>query len=207
MSREDKFFKMCTELPYAEEKDPRDEHTIPELAKVAQFRDNDDMASAIEYAQALAKMFSDFDLVPFMIAYMQYADNKPGDALSTAIEAIPKCPRKYRLYSVAGLSEIDQGHVANALVWFTRSAIAQSQVLDFQEVDAYLYLAHAAAAIGATGHADVFFTMTDAIDPSSPRLDKADADRLAPLKDSWAKNPFIKALEYIELHYLRKPAS
>ncbi len=202
MSREEQFIKKCATLPFEEKKDDRDEGTVPELAKVAQYRDSGDFQEAIEYGQALIKMYPDFDLIPFMLAYIYYQKEFPIEARKLAVEAIPKCSRKYRLYSVAGLSEFAQGKIPEALVWWSWSIIAQCSVSDFQEYDPFLYLAYAAETVGAQREADIMFTMVDAIESSQPRLDDADLRRLEALNDHWVRSPLVQVIKYIDQRYL-----
>ncbi len=202
MSRDDKFIHMATTLPYEEVKDTRDETSIPELAQVAEMRDAGSVQAAIDYAKSLMKMYPDNDLVPFMIAYIYYQRHFPEEALQVAVEAIPRCPRKYRLYSVAGLAELDRGRLPEALVWWARSVVAQCTVTDFQEYDPFLYLAHAAEVVGARKQAEMFFTMADAIEPDKIRLDDETVGMLSTLKNSWARAPLIRLLQQIERDYL-----
>jgi hypothetical protein len=54
------------------------------------------MQDAIDYGKALMKMYPSFDLIPFMIAYIYYQKDFPQEALQVAVDAIPRCPRKYR---------------------------------------------------------------------------------------------------------------
>lgn len=202
MNREEKFFRMCTDLPYEEIKDDRDESSIPELVRVAELRDTGNVQDAIDYGKSLMKMYPDNDLIPFMIAYIYYQRNFPDEALDIALDAIPRCPRKYRLYSVSGLAEFGRNKLPEALVWWSRSVVAQCEVTDFQEYDPFLYIAHTAQIINAKREADVFFTMTDAIEPDAPRLDAHDIDRLSEIKKSWAREPFARVLKHIDKNYL-----
>lgn len=203
MDREEQFFRMSINLPFEEVKDERDETSIPELVHVAELRDAGNVKDAIDYGKALMKMYPDNDLIPFMIAYIYYQRHFPDEALEIAVDAIPQCPRKYRLYSVAGLAEFDRGKLPEALVWWTRSVIAQCEVTDYQEYDPFLYLAHAAELIGADAQAGVFFSMTDAIEQGGMRLDETSIEQLAALKSSWARDPYRRVIEHIETTYLR----
>ncbi|MBN1312494.1 MAG: hypothetical protein JXB30_13850 [Anaerolineae bacterium] len=198
----ERFIKMCTSLPFEETKDDRDESSVPELLHVAELRDAGNTQDAIEYANSLMKMYPDNDLIPFMVAYIYYQKQFPREAMQTAVAAIPKCPRKYRLYSVAGLAEFDQGHVPEAVVWWCRSVVAQCTVMDFQEHDPFLYLAHGGEVLGAKREATAFFTMTDSIDPKRPRLDLEEVEKLSSMKGSWTQEPFTKVLRHIEENYL-----
>lgn len=202
MSKEDKFFQMATSLPFEEVKDDRDESSIPELVRVAELRDEGSAQEAIDYGKALIKMYPDNDLIPFMLAYIYYQRHFPDEALQIAIEAIPKCPRKYRLYSVAGLAEYDKDHLPEAFVWWARSVIAQCEVVDYQEVDPFLYLAHTAEVLGSKRQAKVFFAMVDAIEHEEMRLPYDEIDKLQLLKDSWARKPIQKVLDHVEDSYL-----
>jgi tetratricopeptide (TPR) repeat protein len=202
MSRADKFFQMSTQLPLEEIKDERDEHAIPELTHVAVLRDAGNMQDAIDYATSLSKMYPDYDLIPFMIAYIYYQKEFPQEAIRTALDAIPTCKRKYRLYSVVGLAEFAQNNLENALVWWSRSVIAQCVVADYQEADPFLHLAHVAEAVGARQESQVLFTMVDAIEPDSPRLGETEETQFRALKKSWVKDPLVKVIKYIDANYL-----
>ena len=206
MSREDKegrFYHMCTNLPFDEIKDARDEYSVPELAQVAELRDGGSLQNAIDYGKSLMAMYPDNDLLPFMIAHIYYQRHFPDEALQLAIDAIPRCPRKYRLYSVAGLAEFDRGRLPEAVVWWSRSVIAQCVVIDFQEHDPFLHMAHAAEIVGCKREAQSLFQMSDAIEASGMRLDTDACSTLAKIKDSWARKPFIKVIKYIDQTYLR----
>ena len=198
----ERFFKMCTALPFEEVKDDRDESSIPELVHVAELRDAGSTQDAIEYANSLMKMYPDNDLIPFMVAYIYYQKQFPREAMQTAVAAIPKCPRKYRLYSVAGLAEFDQGHIPEAVVWWCRSVVAQCTIVDFQEHDPFLYLAHAAELVSARQESTAFFTMTDSIDPKRPRLEPAEIEKLSFVGNSWVREPLARVLQHIEANYL-----
>lgn len=202
MSKAEKFVAMCTTLPFEEVKDERDETAVPELVHVAELRDAGNLQDAINYGTSLMKMYPNFDLIPFMIAYIYYQKEFPVEALQVAVESIPRCPRRYRLYSVAGLAEFARGHVPEALVWWCRSVIAQCTVLDFQESDPFLYLAHAAGLIGAKRESEVLFTMADAIESGANRLSPEATDALDEIRDSWVKQPLLQVLREIDKHYL-----
>jgi len=202
MSRSDKLIEMSTTLPLEEVLDTRNESSVPELQRVAELRDSGSVADAINYSMSLQKMYPDFDLIPFMIAYIQYQEGNPDKALKTALAAIPDVKRKYRLYSVAGLAEYGKSNLTNAIVWWSRSAIAQASVTDFQEYDPFLYLGYAAQAVGENAHAETLFTLVNAIDPSAPRSDGLKDEMAAELKGSWAKKPVSKILEIIIRKYL-----
>ena len=204
MSREDKLFQMCTTLPFPEEKDPRDENSIPELSQVAELRDTGQAQEAINYGKTLMKMYPNNDLIPFMLAYIYYQRNFPEEALKLAVDAIPRCPRKYRLYSVAGLAEFDRDRLPEACVWWCRSVIAQCKVTDFQEYDSFLHLAHLAEILRLKDEAQMFFAMTDAIEPSEIRLSEEELARLKAVKRSWAKAPLKRAITHIEQQYLHE---
>jgi tetratricopeptide (TPR) repeat protein len=204
MSREEKFFRMSINLPFEEVKDERDETSIPELEHVANLRDAGNVQDAIDYGKALMKMYPDNDLIPFMIAYIYYQRHFPDEALEIAADAILHCPRKYRLYSVAGLAEFDRDNLPEALVWWARSVVAQCTVTDYQEYDPFLHMAHAAELIGAKAQADVFFTMSDVIAQDTMRLDQPAIDQLTGIKSSWARDPYRRVIEHIEATYLRE---
>ncbi len=202
MSKAEKFVTMCMKLPFEEVKDDRDETAIPELEHVAELRDSGNMQDAIDYGKALMKMYPSFDLIPFMIAYIYYQKDFPQEALQIAVEAIPRCPRKYRLYSVAGLAEFRRGHLAEALVWWARSVVAQCAVLDFQESDPFLYMAHSAEILGAKREAEMLFTMADAIENGAARLNPDVIDSLEAVRDSWVRQPLTHVLRQIDKQYL-----
>jgi tetratricopeptide (TPR) repeat protein len=204
MDRYEQFYHMCTTLPLPEEKDERGENSVPELAKVAELRDSGNVRHAIEYAEGLMKLYPDHDLIPFMIAYMYYQKELPEEAHQVATEAMEKCPRKYRLYSVAGLAEFARGRLPEALVWWSRSVVAQCQMVDFQEYDPFLHLAHAALAIGAKREAASFFEISDAIARDTLRLSPANEARLAPIAGSWYVESLRRALQEINTKYLRE---
>ncbi len=202
MSREEKFYQMCITLPFEERKDDRDEYSIPELRHVAELRDSGQMQEAIDYGRSLMKMYPDNDLIPFMIAYIYFQQQFADEALQLAIEAIPRCPRKYRLYSVAGLAEFSRDRLPEALVWWARSIVAQCTVTDFQENDPFLYLAHTAMLIGAGREAQALFTMADAIEPGGRRLDDHITERLEAIQNSWARKAFLEVVRYIDKNLL-----
>ncbi len=202
MDREEKFYNMCISLPFEEIKDNRDERSIPELVHIAELRDTGNVMDAIEYAKSLMKMYPDNDLIPFMIAYIYYQRKFADEALEMAVEAIPKCPRKYRLYSVAGLAEFDRGRIPESLVWWSRSTIAQCQVTDFQEHDPFLYLAHVAEILDAQKAAQALFTMSDAIEPGKLRLDEPSLGKLGKISQLWAAKPTRRVIDYIDDTYL-----
>lgn len=201
-SKTDKFVQMAINLPFPEVKDDRGERSVPELVKVATLRDEGSVQEAIEYAKALMKMYPDNDLIPFMVAYIYYQKQYPQEAIQTALDAIPNCPRKYRLYSVAGLAEFDRDRLPEALVWWSRSVIAQCMVTDYQDHDPFMHLGHAATVIGDRATADLFFTMTDAIDPTKPRLEPDFVDKLIPLREHWVKPGLVRVFAHIVKNHL-----
>jgi tetratricopeptide (TPR) repeat protein len=198
MDREDKFYQACLELPLPEERDERDERSLPELAEVAQLRDDGRFQEAIDYGRALVKMFPDFDLIYYMIAHMYYEKERPAEAKQTAIEGIRECKRRYRLYAVAGMAEFDVGKLAEALVWWSRSIVAQCEVVEFQDHDPFLYLAHAAGIVGAKRSSETLFQMADVIEPSGYRLTADSLVKLNPLRKSWVAEPLRLVLKELE---------
>lgn len=197
-----RFFAMCTTLPFEEIKDDRNEDSIPELQHVAELRDSGNMQDAIDYGMSLMKMYPDNDLIPFMIGYIYYQKQFPREAMQLAINAIPNCPRKYRLYSLAGLAEFEQNHLPEALVWWSRSIIAQCSVVDYQEYDPFMHMACAAETIGAKREAQLLYTMTDAIEASAPRVDATSAEKIAAVRTSWAAQPLANVLQHLDERYL-----
>lgn len=198
ISQADRFYKMCTTLPYDESIDERDEKTVPELAILADLRDSGKVQEALGYGTALMKMYPTFDLIPFMLGYMLYQNHDLDKAFEICTAAIRRgCPRNYRLYSVSGLIEFERNKLEEAVVWWCRSVIAQAVVKDFQEYDPFLHLAHTAQIVGANEEELVLFTMTDAIEPQGPRLQGVYIARLRAMEDSWARPPLVKALDYI----------
>jgi hypothetical protein len=204
MSRADKFFQMCTTLPFEEERDERNEHAVPEIVHVAELRDAGNMQDAIDYGRALIKMYPNFDLIPFMVSYIYYQKEFPQEAFQVAVDAIPRCPRKYRLYAVAGLAEFKRDHLAEALVWWSRSVIAQCTMTDFQEAEPFLHLAHAAEVVGSKREAEMLYTMADAIEQGAHRLEGPALGQLSDLRDSWAREPFQRVLKHIDKNFLHK---
>lgn len=203
MGRTEKFVHMCLDLPFQEGRDERHEDFLPELGRVAELRDGGNMQEAIDYGFSLQKMYPDFDLIPFMIAYIYYQQDFPREAKKTAIDAMRSCPRRYRLYSVAGLAEYALGNIPEALVWWSRSVVAQCQVVDYQESDPFLYLAHAADIVGANRPSQLLFSMVDAIEGhTSPRLGDATVASLEEIEKSWTRKPLIEVLKEITDRYL-----
>jgi tetratricopeptide (TPR) repeat protein len=202
MSKAEKFFQMATTLPFEEEKDERDEGAVPEIVHVAKLRDAGNMQDAIDYGNSLIKMYPSFDLLPFMVAYIYYQKDFPQEALQVAVHAIPQCKRRYRLYAVAGLAEFKRGNLAEALVWWSRSVIAQCTVVDFQESEPFLFLAHAAELVGGKRESAMLFTMTDAIEQSGLRLSEAEIAGLSALNSSWVRQPLLTVLKHIDDKYL-----
>ena len=197
-----RFYAMCTTLPFEEQRDDRDEDSVPELRRVAELRDSGSMQDAIDYGKALMKMYPNNDLIPFMIGYIYYQAEFPKEAMQLAVNAIPNCPRKYRLYSLAGLAEFAQSHLAEALVWWSRSVIAQCTVEDYQEYDPFMHLGCAAETIGRSHEAQMLFSVTDAIEASAPRLDAAAADRIAVIRKMWVQEPLADVLHFLDEKYL-----
>ncbi len=202
MTKADKFFQMATTLPFEESKDERDEGSVPEIVHVAELRDAGNMQDAIDYGNSLIKMYPTFDLLPFMVAYIYYQKDFPQEALQVAVQSIPQCKRRYRLYAVAGLAEFKRGNLPEALVWWSRSVIAQCQVVDFQESEPFLHLAHAAELINAKREATMLFTMTDAIEQGGLRLSEAEIAGLSTIGASWVKEPLKSVLKHIDEQYL-----
>ena len=75
-------------------------------------------------------------------------------------------------------------------------------MVDYQEVDPFLYLAHTAQILGARRQADVYFSMVDAIEHSQMRLTPDEVGKLDGLRDSWAKKPVLDVLKHVEENYL-----
>jgi tetratricopeptide (TPR) repeat protein len=198
----ERFVSMSITLPFEEVKDERGEDSVPELRHVAELRDAGNMQDAIDYGMSLMKMYPDNDLIPFMIGYIYYQKQFPREAIQLAINAIPNCPRKYRLYSLAGLGEFEQNHMPEALVWWSRSIIAQCIVVDYQEYDPFLHMAHAAQAIDAKREAQLLYTMTDAIEASTPRLDGPAAQKVAGIRTTWVAKPLGEVLHHLDEKYL-----
>lgn len=202
MSREDKFFQLSTTLPYPERNDERDESSVPELANVVELFESGSAQGAIEYGKSLMKMYPDNDLIPYMLATIYHQRNFPDEALELAVEAIPQCPRRYRLYAMAGLAEFDRSRLPEALVWWSRSVVAQCSVMDFQEPRPFLHLAHTAELINAKREADMFFTMTDAMAEDRPRLSDEAIERLATVRGSWVARPLTRVLAHLDQEHL-----
>jgi hypothetical protein len=198
MDREDRFYQACLQLPQPEGRDERDERSVPELAEVAHLRDEGSFQDAIDYGKALIRMYPDFDLIYYMIAHIYYQKELPDEARQIALEGMAECNRRYRLYAVAGLAEFDKGKLPEALVWWSRSVVAQCEVVDFHEHDPFLYLAHAANVVGAKRAREVLFQMADVIEPAGYRLTADSLMRLDPLRKLWVSEPFKLVLKELE---------
>lgn len=197
-----RFFTMCTTLPFEELRDERGEDSVPELRHVAELRDSGNMQDAIDYGMSLMKMYPDNDLIPFMIGYIYYQKQFPREAMQLAVNSIPNCPRKYRLYSLAGLAEFEQSHLDESLVWWSRSIIAQCTVIDYQEYDPFMHMGCAAETIGRKREAQLLFTMTDAIEASAPRLDSTAAQKISAIRSMWVLEPLGDVLHLLDEKYL-----
>lgn len=203
MSRADKFYRMCTTLPADELWDERDETFVPELVDIAKRRDSGALDEAIEYGNAIVKMYPDYDLVYYMVAHIHFQRDDPAAAMQLALEGIPNVQRKYRLYAVAGLAEYDRGRLANALVWWCRSVVAQALVSDFQEYEPYLHLGAAAELLRMDEEMRIMTTMVDAIEPQVAPLSPAYLQRMDALRSMWVKAPFTRALSHIVDQYYK----
>ena len=202
MSRSEQFFAACTTLPFPEVRDKRGEDSLPELERVSDLVSEGRPIDAIEYGKGLARHYPDVDSIPVIIATLLIETDKAEEVVALVSEAIHNCPRKYRLYSVAGQAELALDNLVNALVWWSRSVIAQCQVIEYQERPPFFHLAHAALVLGARREAKALFAMSSAIDPAAPHLSPDLEDRLEPLATMWAAEPLRQVLTHIEATYL-----
>ena len=198
MEKEDKFYQACINLPQPEERDGRNELSVPELVEVARLRDDGNAQDAIDYARGLIRTFPDFDLIYYMIAHIYYQKEHPAEAKQVAVEGMGACKRRYRLYAVAGLAEFDMKKLPEALVWWSRSVVAQCAIVEFQDHDPFLHLAHAAEIVGSKRPSEALFEMADVIEPGAYRLTADSLMRLNPLRKSWVSEPFRLVLKELE---------
>lgn len=199
--KENQFLEMATSVPFLEIRDDRDEFSIPELIQILHIAESGDIAETTAYADGLMKMYPDFDLIPFTLAHVHLRNYSPQGALEVTLAALPKVKRHYRMYAVMGNAEYSRGRLAEAIVWWSRSIIAQCMVMDFLEEDPFLYLGHAATVIGEQLDAEIFFAMADTICDPPRRLTPEQVDQLLPLRDHWSKKPFKKLIKQLQVEY------
>jgi hypothetical protein len=157
---------------------------------------------AIEYGLGLTRHYPDNDLVPTIVGTLLTQQGMPDAVEGVVRNALPHCPRRYRLYAMAGQADLAQNRLANAAVWWSRSAVAQCQVIDYQVFTPFYNLAHAALVLDAYHEAESFLAMSAAIDPEAPHLSQDLEALLEPLKRYWVAEPLLRVLQHIEVNYL-----
>lgn len=199
--KEAQFFQLATTLPFPEIRDDRDEFSIPEIRQLSEIISGGDMAEAHAYANGLMRMFPDFDLIPFSVAYGYLSYRYAKEALDVALEVLPRVKRHYRLYSVVGQAEAARNRLAEGIVWWSRSIIAQCTVLEFLEEDPFVYLGYVSTIIGEQLDADVFFSLADHISGGPRRLDPNQVDILLPLRDHWSRKVVKQLIRHLQVEY------
>jgi hypothetical protein len=202
MSRSDEYYKACIILPYPEVHDDRDESSVPELELLVAKLDVGRRLEAIEYGLGLTRHYPDNDLVPTIVGTLLTQQGRPHQVEGIVRDALPNCPRRYRLYAMAGQAALAQNQLANAAVWWSRSAVAQCQVVDYQVYTPFYNLAHAALVLDAYHEAETFLAMSSAIDSRAPHLSQDLEALLEPLRSHWVAGPLLRVLQHIEVNYL-----
>jgi len=202
MSRNDEYYKACVVLPFPEVHDDRDERSVPELEHLVAKLDAGYRLEAIEYGLGLIRHYRDNDLVPTIVGTLLTQQGRPDAVEDIVRNALPNCPRRYRLYAMAGQAALAQNRLANAAVWWSRSAVAQCQVIDYQVYTPFYNLAHAAVVLNAYHEAESFLAMSAAIDPQAPHLSQDLEALLEPLRSQWVAEPLLRVLQHIEVNYL-----
>jgi tetratricopeptide (TPR) repeat protein len=203
MSRADQFFIACTQLPYPETRDERGEYSLPELSRLSAKLDGDYVDDAIEYGRGLMRHYPDNDWAPTIVGTLLIQRGRPEEVVDVLRESLPRCPRKYRLYSMAAQADLARNQLSNASVWWSRSAIAQCQIIDYQVYLPFYYLAHIALVLEAFHEAEAFFSMAAAIEPKAPHLSPALEERLDTIRQQWVAEPLHRVVQYIETNFLR----
>ena len=204
MTRIEQFIAACTTLPFIEESDDRDESSIPEISRMSAMLDNGMFEEAIEYGIGLIKHFPDNDVLPTIVGTMLIQLNRSDEVDNLIRDALPNCRRKYRLYSMAGQASFARNRLAEALVWWSRSAVAQCQNAEYQTATPFFNLAHAALVIGSMDAARSMLTLSRAIDPDKPRLSTTLQDLMEPLRYQWFAEAIAQVLVHIDTTYLRR---
>lgn len=202
-SRTEQFYAACVNLPFPEAKDERGEENVPELTRVSSLLDEGRTIQAVGYARGLIRHFPGLDIPAVIAGTLVMNSGRPQDVVDIVRTALPEVPRRYRLYSLAGQAEFALGNLANACVWWSRSAIAQCMVSDYQVHTPFFYMAHVAVVVGAFHQAGSFLAMSSAIEPTAPRLLGDLEEYMEPLGTHWAAGPLKMALEYIEHNYMQ----
>lgn len=202
MSREEQFVTACTTLPYPETHDPRGENSVPELQYLSTQLDEGHVEYAIEYGRGLIRHFPNNDLVATVVGTLLIQQDREEEVTTLLRGSLPMCPRKYRLYSMAGQADMARDRLANAHVWWSRSAIAQCRVNDYQVHLPFYHLAHAAIVLDAFHEAEALFEMSAVIEPNAPRFSPALEERLEPIRYQWIAEPLFQVLQHIETNFL-----
>lgn len=203
MSRAQEFYVACIRLPYPEIRDERGEDSLPELQNLSVKLDEDNAEDALEYGRGLMRHFPDNDFAAAIVGTLLIQLGRPRQVVDVLRVSLPVCPRKYRLYSTAAQADMALNQLANAAVWWSRSAIAQCHVIDYQVYLPFYHLAHIALVLEAYHEAEAFFAMSSAIEPKSPHLSPSLEERLEPLRNQWVAEPLLYVVEHIETRYLR----
>lgn len=207
MDRVEQFFNACTQLPYPEQRDERSEDSVPELLKLSSKLDRGQAQAAIEYGMGLIRHFPDLDLIPTIVGTLLIQQGQPEEVTDLLRASLPRCPRRYRLYSMAGQADLAKYHLANASVWWSRSAIAQVEVIDYQVHTPFYHLAHVALVLDLLREAEAFFAMSSAINPRAPHLNPDLEEILFPIRQQWVAEPLSRVLARIETTYLHGQVS
>jgi hypothetical protein len=202
MNRDEQFYQACTTLPYPEVRDERDETSVPELERLSVKLEEGQRDNAIGYGQGLMRHYPDNDLVPTAVGTLLTQQNRAQEVGDLLRAALPRCPRRYRLYAMAGQADLALNHLANASVWWSRSVIAQCQVIDYQVYTPFYNLAHVAVVLDAFYEAESLLAMSSAIAPDAPHFSPTLEEILEPLRLQWVAEPLRRVLQHTEEKYL-----
>lgn len=202
MTRSEQLFMACTSLPYPEVRDERDETSVPELEHLSAKAAEGLREDAIEYGRGLMRHYPDSDLIPAQVGMLLALQNRAYEVSELLRTVLPRCPRRYRLYAMAGQADLALNRLANAAVWWSRSVIAQCHVIDYQVYTPFYNMAHVALVLDAYHAAESFLAMSAAITPSAPHLSPALEAQLEALRQMWVAEPLRRVVEHVEANYL-----
>jgi len=203
MKQAERFFTMSTQLPFPEAHDPRTSNDLPELDNLTRLHNLGEIAAAIEYGEALCRMFPTLDAPILTLSGVYLQSGQPDQAFQAVVRGMPGCTRHYHLYEVAGALEFRREHLAEALVWWARAVVAQANVAEFHDYRPFMILAHAAQIAEAHDESHALFVMTDSIDPAKPRLDGQSIARLRALEGTWIADALVRVLKQIVHEHLK----
>jgi tetratricopeptide (TPR) repeat protein len=176
---QDSYVGSCFEVEFDELHESRDYRQIPELQRVAELGNRDEIGAALDLLRSVAERYPDYDFIYGWRAILLSKSGHLEGARAAIHEGLARSRSKYALCEDMGNIEFEWGNLAEAVKWWIKSIALQKRATATDSWHSYVYLAGVAAALGEEPASSTLLEAVDRQWPEKVRLNGQGRGRVA----------------------------